>query len=79
MLRFVVCLVLELCEGFKDVVEHLDVDPTAVVVPIHAHAKVALSIPVNGTFVVFIKNFCGMFGVLPPNVLDAKVVDTESE
>ncbi len=54
-------------------------DPAAVIVPVHVHAKVALSVPVNGTSVVFLKNFCKMVYVLPPNVLDAKVVDTESE
>jgi hypothetical protein len=37
------------------------------------------SVPVNRTFVVFIENFCKMFGVLPPDVLDAEYVDTESE
>ncbi len=51
----------------------------AIVVPVHGHAKVLVSIPVNGTFVVFLENFCKMVGVLLPNVLDAKVVDTESE
>jgi hypothetical protein len=55
------------------------VDPVAVIVAIHVHAKVALSVPVNGTFVVFVEIFCEMFGMLPPNVLDAKVVNTESE
>ncbi len=54
-------------------------DLVAVVVPVHVHAKVLVSIPDNGTFVVFLKNLCKMVGVLPPNVLDAKVVDTESE
>jgi hypothetical protein len=54
-------------------------DPAAIVVPIHVHAKVALSIQLNGTFVVFIENFCKMFSVLLPNILDAKVVNTESE
>jgi hypothetical protein len=28
---------------------------------------------------VFVENLCEMVGVLPPNVLDAKVVDTETE
>ncbi len=51
----------------------------AVVVPVHVHAKVLVSIPVNGTFVVFLENLCKMVSVLPPNVLDAKVVDTQSE
>jgi hypothetical protein len=78
MLWFVGCLVLELREGLGDVVEHQDVDPAAVIVPIHVHAEVVHSIPVNGTFVVFIEIFCKMFGMLPPNVLDTKVVDTES-
>jgi hypothetical protein len=52
-------------------------DPAAATVPIHA--KVVRSVPVNGTFVVFVENICKMFGMLPPNVLDAKVVGTESE
>ncbi len=52
---------------------------TAAVVPIHVHAKVVHSILVNGTFVVFGENSCKMFSVLPPNVLGAKVVNTESE
>ncbi len=51
----------------------------AVVVPVHVHAKVSVSIPVNGTFVVFLENLCKMVGMLPPNVIDAKVVNTESE
>jgi hypothetical protein len=54
------------------------VDLAAVVVPVHVHARV-LVIPVNGTFVVFLENLCKMVGMLPPNVLDAKVVDTKSE
>jgi hypothetical protein len=54
-------------------------DLVATVVPVHVHAKVLVSIPVNGTFVVFLENLCEMVGVLPPNVLDAKVVNTESE
>ena len=54
-------------------------DPTAIVVPVHVHAKVSLSVPVNETFVVFLKNLCKMVGMLPPNILDAKVVNTESE
>jgi hypothetical protein len=55
------------------------VDPVAIVVPIHVHAKVALSVPVNGTFIVFVENFCEMVDVLPPNVHDAKVINTDSE
>ncbi len=51
----------------------------AVIVPIHVHAKVVLSVPVNGTFVVFVESFCEMVGMLPPNVLDAKVINIESE
>ncbi len=51
----------------------------AIVVPVHVHAKVLVSIPVNGKFAVFLKNLCKMVGVLPPNVLDAKVVNIESE
>ncbi len=51
----------------------------AIVVPVHGHAKVLVSVPVNGTFVVFPENLHKMVGVLPPNVLDAKVVETESE
>ncbi len=54
-------------------------DPVALVVPVHVNAKVAFSVPVNGTFVVFLKNFCKMVGVLQPNVLDTKVIDIESE
>ncbi len=54
-------------------------DPVVIIVPVHVHAKVAFSVPVNGTFVVFVKNFCKMDGMLPPDVLDAKVVNTESE
>ncbi len=53
-------------------------DPAAGIVPVHVHAKVVLSIPVDGTFAVFVENFCEMVGMLPPNVLDAKVIDTES-
>ncbi len=79
MLWFVGCLVLETREGLGDVVEHQDVDPAAVVVPIHVHAKIALSVPVNGTFVVFVENFCETVGVLLPNILDAKVINIESE
>jgi hypothetical protein len=47
MMQFIGCLVLELHEGFGDVVEHGEVDPTAVVVPIHVHTKVAHSFPVD--------------------------------
>ncbi len=54
-------------------------DPAAVIVLIHIHAKVVVSIPVIGTFVVFVENYCEMFGVLPPNLLGAKVINTESE
>ncbi len=54
-------------------------DLAAVVIPVYVHAKVLVSVPVNGTFVVFLENLCEMVGVLPPNLLDAKVVDTESE
>jgi hypothetical protein len=79
MLRFVGCLVLETCDGLGDVGKHQDVDPAAVIVPVCVHAKVALSVPVNGTFVVFVEIFCKMVDVLPPNVLDANVIDTEGE
>ncbi len=54
-------------------------DPAAVVVPVHAHAKVAFSVPFNGTSVVFLENFHKIVGMLPPDVLDTKVVDTGSE
>ncbi len=54
-------------------------DSAAVIVPIHVHDKVVHSIPVNGPFVVLIENSCMMFGVLAPDELDAKVVDTKSE
>ena len=54
-------------------------DPAAIVVPVHVHAMAAYSVPVNGTFVVFLKIFWKIAGVLPPNVLDAKVINTESE
>jgi hypothetical protein len=47
MLQFVGCSVLEMCKGLGDVVEHQDVDPAASAVPIHIHAKVAHSVPVN--------------------------------
>jgi hypothetical protein len=60
--------VLKLCEGLGDVVEHQEVEPAAFVVPIHVHANV-----------VFVENSCKMFGMLPPNVLDSKVFNTESE
>jgi hypothetical protein len=79
MLQFIGCSVLETREGFGDIVEHRDVDPAAVIVPVHVHAKVALFVPVNGTFVVFVENFCKMFGMLLSNVVDAKVINTESE
>ncbi len=54
-------------------------DLVAIVVPVQVHAKVLVSIPVNGTFVVFLKNLRKMVGMLLPNVLDTKVVDTENE
>ncbi len=57
MLQFVGCLVLEMHKGLGEVVKHCGVDPAAIVVPIHVHTKVALSIPVNGTFLVFVENF----------------------
>ncbi len=79
MLWFVGCLVLESHKGLGDVVEHQNVDPAAIVVPIHVYAKIALSIPVNGTFVVFVENFCKMFGLFLPAILDAKVDNTESD
>jgi hypothetical protein len=56
MLWFVGCSVLESGDGLGDVVAHQDVDPAAVVVPIHVHAKVVRSAPVEGTFVVFVEN-----------------------
>jgi hypothetical protein len=58
MLWFVGCSVLELGESLGDVVEHQDVDPVAVVVPIHVHANLVHSIPSEGIFVVFVENFC---------------------
>jgi hypothetical protein len=76
MLWLVGCLVLELREGLRDVVKHQDVDPVAIIVAIHVHAKVVRSVTVDGTFVVFVEIFCKMFGMLPPNVLDAKIVNT---
>ncbi len=79
MLPFVVCSVLEKCEGIRNVVEHQDMDPVAVVVPINGHDKVVLSVPVNGTFAVLVEIFCKMVSVLPPNILDDKVIDIESE
>ncbi len=54
-------------------------DLATIIVPVHVHAKVVFSVPVDGTFVVFLQNLCKMVGVLPPKILDAKVVDTESE
>ncbi len=60
-------------------VEHKDIDPAAIVDPIHVHAKVVCSVPVDGTFVVFVENSCKIFGMLPSNILDSKVADTESE
>ncbi len=54
-------------------------DLKAVIVPVHVDAKVLVSVPVNGTFVVFLENLCKMVGMLPPNVLDAQVIDTEIE
>ncbi len=51
----------------------------AIVVPVHVHAKVLVSVPVNGAFVAFLKNLCKMVGVLLPNVPDAKVVNTKCE
>jgi hypothetical protein len=54
-------------------------DLASIIVPVHVYAKVLVSVPVDGTFVVFLKNLCEMVGMLLPNILDAKVVDTESE
>jgi hypothetical protein len=68
-LWFVGCLVLESHEGLGDV-KHQDMDPAAVIVPIHVHDEEVRSIPVNGTFIVFIENFREMLGMLPPDVLD---------
>ncbi len=51
----------------------------AIIVPVNFHAKVSVSVPVNGTFVVFLENLCKMVGVLLSNVLDVKVINTESE
>ncbi len=39
-------------------------DSAAVVVPVYVHAKVALSVPVNRAFVVFVENFCETVGLL---------------
>ncbi len=50
-------------------------DPAAVLVPVHVYVKVAFSVPVNGTFIVLLRNFGKMVGVLPPNIVDANVVD----
>jgi hypothetical protein len=47
MLWFVGCSVLQSRNGLGDVVEHRDVDPAAVIVPIHVHAKVTCAILVN--------------------------------
>jgi hypothetical protein len=79
MLLFAGCTVLETREGLGNVVNHCDVDLVAIVVPVHVHAKVSVSVPVNGTFVVFLKNLCKMVGVLPPDILYAKAISTESE
>ncbi len=54
-------------------------DIVAVIVPVNVLAKVLVSVLVNGTFAVFLENLRNMVGMLPSNVLDAKVVDTESE
>ncbi len=54
-------------------------DLVAIEVPVYCHAKVSVSVPVNGTFVVFLENLCEMVGVLLPIALDTKVVNTESE
>jgi hypothetical protein len=51
----------------------------AVVVLVQVHAKVSVSVLVNGMFVVFLKNLHEMNGMLLPIVLNAKVVDTDSE
>ncbi len=54
-------------------------DLAAIVVTVHVHDKVLVSFPVNGSFVVFLENLHEMVGMPPPNILDAKVVDIESE
>ncbi len=77
MLRFVRSLVLKWHEGLGDVVEHGDMDPTAIIVPIHVHSKVACFFQVDRAFAIFVENFCKMVCVLPSHILDAEVVDTE--
>jgi hypothetical protein len=47
------------------------VDLVVIVVLVHGHAKVLVSVPVN----VFLKNLCNMVGVLPPAVPDANGVN----
>ncbi len=79
MLLFAGCTVLETREGLGNVVNHCDMDLVAIVVRVHVHAKVLVSVPVHGTFVVFLKNLCKMVGVLPPDILYAKAISTESE
>jgi hypothetical protein len=77
MLRFVGFSVLELQEGLEDILKRGDVDPMAIVVPIHVHTKVAHSFPVDQACVVFVEIFYRMVGMLPSHILE--VIDTEHE
>ena len=71
--------VIEALEGFRDVVEHGDVDAAVVVVPVQIEAEVALAGLVARNGVVFLEDEFEMVGVLPPHILDAEIIHAKGE
>jgi hypothetical protein len=71
--------VLESDECLSYIIEHGDMDVFVDVVPIDIHSKIECTIPVLGTFVVFIQDAGEVLNVFTANIFDAKVVNTECE
>ncbi len=70
---------LESDECLSYIIEHGDMDVFVDVVPIDIHSKIECTIPVLGTFVVFIQDAGEVLNVFTANIFDAKVVNTECE
>ena len=70
---------IELDEGFLDVVWHGEVDLSLGIVPVELDSDVAFTFPVFRYGVVLFQNVHKMSGICAAFVLDAKIVDDESE
>ena len=56
VLRFLWVIVMRTLEGVVDVSEHEEKDLSVVVVPVHIHSQVALTVLVAGDFVALFKD-----------------------